>query len=241
MFRFFRQIRQKLLTENRVSKYLLYALGEILLVVIGILIALQIDTWNEERKNRAFEREILAQIRENLLQDQKALQNIAVHFQKAIDATEHLLNPSIRSAYPDSIPYWLGRVAQFDRFQPLTNSYEVLKAKGLEYISDDSLRLLLGKYYDNQIANTVLAIADIEKSFHEDWLPLFKDHITEINYQNYVRVTSMDAFLDQTNALRILMMNMENYTGALISVNRVLTHIDTLLSRLPESSQNLRS
>ena len=51
MLRFFRQIRQRLLTDNKFSKYLLYAVGEILLVVIGILIALQVDNWNEERKD----------------------------------------------------------------------------------------------------------------------------------------------------------------------------------------------
>lgn len=50
MIKFFRHIRQRMIKENRVSKYLLYAIGEIVLVVIGILIALQINTWNEERK-----------------------------------------------------------------------------------------------------------------------------------------------------------------------------------------------
>ena len=57
MLRFFRQIRQRLLTENKFSKYLLYAVGEILLVVIGILIALQVNNWNEARLER--ENEIL--------------------------------------------------------------------------------------------------------------------------------------------------------------------------------------
>ena len=52
MLRFFRQFRQRLLTQNKFSKYLLYAVGEILLVVIGILIALQIDNWNDWRKDR---------------------------------------------------------------------------------------------------------------------------------------------------------------------------------------------
>lgn len=51
MIKFFRKIRQQLLTENKFSKYLLYAIGEIVLVVIGILIALQINNWNENRKN----------------------------------------------------------------------------------------------------------------------------------------------------------------------------------------------
>jgi hypothetical protein len=50
MIKFFRKIRQQLLIENKFSKYLLYAIGEIVLVVIGILIALSINNWNEKRK-----------------------------------------------------------------------------------------------------------------------------------------------------------------------------------------------
>lgn len=50
MIKFFRKIRQSLITENKFSKYLLYAVGEIVLVVIGILIALQVNDWNENRK-----------------------------------------------------------------------------------------------------------------------------------------------------------------------------------------------
>jgi hypothetical protein len=51
MIKFFRKIRQKLLTENKFSKYLIYAIGEIILVVIGILIALSINNWNDIQKN----------------------------------------------------------------------------------------------------------------------------------------------------------------------------------------------
>lgn len=47
MIKFFRKIRQKMLTENKFSKYLIYAIGEIILVIIGILIALQINNANE--------------------------------------------------------------------------------------------------------------------------------------------------------------------------------------------------
>jgi hypothetical protein len=55
MIKFFRRIRQKLLEQNRFSKYMFYATGEILLVVIGILIALQVNTWNEKRKQEILE------------------------------------------------------------------------------------------------------------------------------------------------------------------------------------------
>ena len=51
MIKFFRKIRQGLVSQNKFNKYLIYAIGEIILVVIGILIALQINNWNEERKS----------------------------------------------------------------------------------------------------------------------------------------------------------------------------------------------
>ncbi len=52
MIKFFRKIRQKMLTVNKFSKYLLYAIGEIALVMIGILLALQVNDWNEQRKSK---------------------------------------------------------------------------------------------------------------------------------------------------------------------------------------------
>ena len=59
MMKFFRKIRQNLLMENKTGKYLKYAIGEIVLVVIGILIALSINNWNEERKLKSVEIKIL--------------------------------------------------------------------------------------------------------------------------------------------------------------------------------------
>lgn len=59
MLSFFRKIRQKLLSQNRVTQYLAYAIGEIILVVIGILIALQVNNWNENRKNGEIEHKVL--------------------------------------------------------------------------------------------------------------------------------------------------------------------------------------
>ena len=69
MIKFFRKIRQNLLSEGKTGKYLKYAIGEILLVVIGILIALQINNWNELRKEHKLETRILNEILTNLETD----------------------------------------------------------------------------------------------------------------------------------------------------------------------------
>lgn len=71
----FRKIRQKLLIQNKFSKYLLYAIGEIILVVIGILIALQINNWNEYQKERTSEQLLLSEIRDNLKYDLNDFEN----------------------------------------------------------------------------------------------------------------------------------------------------------------------
>jgi tetratricopeptide (TPR) repeat protein len=74
MIKFFRRIRQNLLTENKFNKYLIYAIGEIILVVIGILIALQINNWNENKKSIAQERIILSSLLEDFETNSRNLQ-----------------------------------------------------------------------------------------------------------------------------------------------------------------------
>ena len=59
MIKFFRKIRQKMLTENKFSKYMIYAVGEIILVVIGILIALQINNWNSNRLEKESDSQLI--------------------------------------------------------------------------------------------------------------------------------------------------------------------------------------
>lgn len=73
MLRFFRNIRQKLAAENKVMAYLRYAIGEILLVVIGILIALQVNNWKENIKNNELEKITLENIRADLVIQQETI------------------------------------------------------------------------------------------------------------------------------------------------------------------------
>lgn len=75
MIKFFRKIRYDLLEKNKTGKYLKYAIGEILLVVIGILIALSINNWNEWRKDRVKEKEVLVNLVENFQLNMEALES----------------------------------------------------------------------------------------------------------------------------------------------------------------------
>ena len=92
MIKFFRKLRQRTLSKNNFSKYLLYAIGEIILVVIGILIALQINNWNEKRVQQNiltnyYERmhEELESSRDNLVSFLKQLEELGSQNRKALE------------------------------------------------------------------------------------------------------------------------------------------------------------
>ena len=69
MIRFFRKIRQQLAIDNKPLRYMRYAFGEVVLVVIGILIALQINNWNEIKKTESKIRNSLVALKSDLVQD----------------------------------------------------------------------------------------------------------------------------------------------------------------------------
>ena len=76
MIKFFRKIRQNLLSEGSNSRYFKYALGEIVLVVVGILIALQINNWNEYRKDISKSRAILGEFKKDLASDTTGINRV---------------------------------------------------------------------------------------------------------------------------------------------------------------------
>lgn len=85
MIKLFRNVRQRLLTENRFKKYLLYAIGEIILVVIGILIALQINNWNENNKLEDKKQGYYLQLLDDLNKDKIAARETIEKFENYLE------------------------------------------------------------------------------------------------------------------------------------------------------------
>lgn len=151
MLRFFRQIRKKLMKQNKVRTYLLYALGEIFLVVIGILIALQLNNWNENRKERETERLILQEIRVNLNIDLDDFHDNISHFNNQAMSSRVLLETiDENGAYHDSLGYYYGYLRIFSHFTVKTSGYRLLQSAGLGMVQNDSLRQAITDLYENQ-------------------------------------------------------------------------------------------
>ncbi len=116
-----------MLTENKFSNYLIYAIGEIFLVVIGILIALQINNWNESRKQSITEKEFITSLKNDLKQDKAFIKRVIKLNEPRIVAYE-ILNDNLQNLYNndrkslDSIFKIYFRSQR--TFYPISGSYE---------------------------------------------------------------------------------------------------------------------
>lgn len=144
MLNFFRTIRQNVLSENKFSKYVLYALGEIILVVVGILIALQINTWSQNRQNRIQEQQILSQLLIEYENNLNQLNQKIFIRDEVISSSFKLLsykNVEMQNNVADSFNLHMSRMITRPTFDPELGVTTELTSSGKLYlITNPSLR-----------------------------------------------------------------------------------------------------
>lgn len=152
MIKFFRKIRQQLLTDNKFSKYLLYAIGEIVLVVIGILIALWINNWNQEQEAHKFENELLTELRQTIIYDYSAIERVLEGNQESKFSCQTILTHlENKLPYHDSLNQHFWKANWWWQLNLRHTAFENAKSYGLHFIKGDSLRSLLTHVYENDV------------------------------------------------------------------------------------------
>ena len=147
MLTFFRKIRKALLDSDSTKKYLLYAIGEVLLVMIGILLALQVNNWNEHRAARRIEQNILVNLHKEFLNNKQSLVIQNEDMQTQIEFIESLLDLQPNEV-PDSVnlfdlfsPHYALRVATFQSSQSTLE--EAIASGNLKLLKSNELRMNL--------------------------------------------------------------------------------------------------
>ncbi|SFR52130.1 hypothetical protein SAMN04490243_2556 [Robiginitalea myxolifaciens] len=162
MIKFFRKIRQQLIAENRVSKYLLYAIGEIILVVIGILIALSINNWNEKQKDLAQEQLILKQLRAEYQSNLAQLDEKVLMREEGIEACHQLLsyidNPE--EVTSDKLYDALWHLVLDPTFDPIKN--DIVGSEKIRLIRNQELVRILSNW-----SSDVYQVQELELEFQK--------------------------------------------------------------------------
>jgi hypothetical protein len=153
MIPFFRKIRRTFSDENRPLKYLKYAIGEIILVVLGILIALQINNWNEERRaiirEKNYVRSIYQDLKRDLRNIEGNIENLSSQYTKSIKVLKALEFKETVALDSVTLATEIGwKLTQIIPIERKENTWDGLKVKGTEtFIFGDSLKVLLNNFY----------------------------------------------------------------------------------------------
>lgn len=178
MIKLFRKIRQNLLMENNNSRYFKYAIGEILLVVIGILIALQINNWNDDRKQKLVDQKYFQNLKNDLIGDTERLDQMITYSEEKVKAAKRMMSQikqdSIGSLYEFSDD--MRTLLFVDEFRPDQSTYNEMKSSGsFSKLQNDSLKLKMLK-----LQKTYIDIASLQEHMRYDF------NIFIENFEQYV-------------------------------------------------------
>lgn len=150
--KFFRKIRQQLFSESKFTKYLLYAIGEIVLVVIGILIALQINNWNETKKNSKKEAYLLKQLQKEFKSDSSHIANLAWLTRLKVEDGKKISSflEGESQMNSDSLVSFLFFNGKALLFQSHTPTYdEIISSGNMSLIKSEALKTMISSYKSN--------------------------------------------------------------------------------------------
>jgi len=190
VFRFFRTLRQRLLIENRFNKYLLYAIGEIALVMVGILLALQVNNWNEERKQRQVENKYFFNLKNDLHADLERLEAMMALAGTKVQAAKRLKRKADRDSVGSLYDFSGDMLALIfvDEFRPNDNTYEEMKSSGnFSTLRNDDLKLKL-----MDLKKTYVGIDDAQKHMRNDYDMFLEDFEKYIDWGKYYDLGKSD-------------------------------------------------
>jgi len=159
MIPFFRKIRKKMADDNRPLKYMRYAIGEIVLVVIGILIALQINTWNNDRIEKRKEQEVLIGLHETFSRNLENLNFIIAVSQDAFDSSKKLLSlmgPNASDYTNLEVDSLIGHMINYSTYDPSTGAVD-------DIINSGKLNIIQNKVLKVNISNWSGMLNDVKK------------------------------------------------------------------------------
>jgi len=234
MIKFFRKIRQNLLSEGKTGKYIKYAIGEIVLVVIGILIALQINNWNEQRKDQAILLNIYGLIYSDIENDIQELQRNVAFYNEKKSLFEKVVHDSTT---PDLLDQGLSRLMVDLPGSTLLNKKGVSQLGELQ--ENDTLTFYLNDIYE--FMETKLLPLEIRISNeaidhqkyvrdHYDWYP---EWINNTIKQDVGNKKLLDYFLSNpTYRNRIVFMYNQVYNNYVPTLNALIKSLTKMQSEI---------
>lgn len=238
MFKFFRQTRRKYIQKESLKKYLLYSVGEIVLVVLGILIALQINNWNDTNKNRRLEQEILAELKmelvnnkhqlDQLISDRNISRNVCEIVLPSFYRRKNVINDKdvnallsnkppnriiFASALSSRLDSVIGSLPSYEVFYPrMGNIKSIIYSGKLNLVTNPQIRICIAEFED-RAKSVEMSTRGADKVMTEQIQPILRSYLKENG--SY----PLDEFFKNFD-LRFFVMSYLGWTSAAIGTSR---------------------
>ena len=206
--------------QNKTGKYLKYAIGEIVLVVIGILIALSINNWNENRKNRIVEQSYFFELREDLISDSISLINNRIRIDGRIYSAEMLLDFQKEGIVKDTLELKKAIInsGYLNIFKANLSTYnDLINSGNLGIINNIELKELMDGYFV-WLAQLDERMMNVKKAVWSDYAEYY-----QINYVKDGRMYS-DFGLQNWNNMNLISIDWNKMKNDL-EMKRLLTYV----------------
>lgn len=226
MIHFLRFIRRKLLAEKRLKSYFAYAIGEIILVMAGILLAFQVDSWNSERQNNEKAIFYLDNIANDMFYQKESLEIVKTSYKKSLISGLQLLetyNLHHNFSQVDSLESVLHTLLDAPNFSHIDNTYSELVSSGqLSLITDFNLVTDIIDYYLYSEMSAKSFETNISQIFYPALFPVFNKY-TQVNLKTIQSDTSMPvlAFTNELEIKRHILEELESPKNKLELLNAV--------------------
>jgi hypothetical protein len=217
-----------MLNENKFTKYLFYAIGEIILVVIGILIALGINSWNDKNNLERREKTILIEMKSNLKSDLEGLKWDINKNQSLLKANQIVLKSLNDGIYHDSLNQYYNRIKGNTVFVKNTSAFKNLESLGINTIKNDSLRIKITELYSEQYEyiRYIEQVRD-EKFQYEQIIPQITKNLVS-NSENIYEPINVEELSQNNEFKSVIELNSE----LRYYIIKVYKDIDKMISEL---------
>lgn len=170
MIQFFRQFRRRLLAKNRFTEYLIYAIGEILLVVIGILIALSINNWNETRKVQNTMKSVYSIIKIDLLSDIRNIDMVFNQMSPRESVFKKVINGEMTKEDYENCGYCSSILHGFPDISLNSRGVKLLEENSTVFDShQDSLSIEISDFYIYFNTEIGVALEEVENDYEDNY------------------------------------------------------------------------
>jgi len=221
MIKFFRHIRQKHIMENKTGKYVKYAIGEIILVVIGILIALSINNWNEHRKEQKQEVKVLKQLKTDLNENEEEIRVAIKRIEVNSFAMDSVLVNLNKQDYDTSFSIYMALIHRKSFFNNSNSGYKLIGNGMAKLISNDRLLNGILQLYEKDFVN-IKSRQDLMNNKIEEKVYPLTNKLFRINTKISIKLKEFDEVASEVyNPLdfKALTINQE-YINNLLQLNK---------------------